>query len=40
LAKGDLVADFGVKLRQAQPSRSVERYAALCLWGESVPSES
>jgi hypothetical protein len=29
LAKEDLVADSGVRLRRAQSSRSVERYAAL-----------
>jgi hypothetical protein len=29
LAKEDLVADFGVRLRRTQSSRSVERYAAL-----------
>jgi hypothetical protein len=33
----DLVADFGVRLRRAQSSRSVERYAALCLCAE-IPS--
>jgi hypothetical protein len=29
LAKEDLVTDFGVRLRRAQSSRLVERYAAL-----------
>ena len=31
-----LVADFGVRLRRAQSSRSVERSAAPCLCGESA----
>ena len=29
-----MVADFGVRLRRAQSSRSVERSAGLCLCGE------